>query len=190
MNGERKSLMDSIYEAKEKIQRKRRTQRKDCYRASTPGRIKGRQASRWREAVSHLQDRLKELEAALACADGGLAAEAFLVLDLIVAEFESDLMSTQCFDGLTVERAKGCIREYKRLGRTSKLEDWKRIQQLEDIERRYQAIASWAFRGAEDSRLMERLNNGIYRIWNRGTTANWEGETIESVIDAANEGKS
>lgn len=90
--------------------------------------------------IAELQTRLGELEAALACADGGLAAEAFLVLDLIVAEFESDPTSLQCFDRLTVERAKTVIREHKRLGRGSKLEDWKRLQELEAIERRYLAM--------------------------------------------------
>ena len=35
--------------------------------------------------------------------------EAFDVLDLIVAEFNSDPMSVQCFDQRVVERAKQCV---------------------------------------------------------------------------------
>jgi hypothetical protein len=44
--------------------------------------------------------------------------EAFVVLDLIVAEFESDPMSVQCFDLRTVLRAKACIRKWKADGGT------------------------------------------------------------------------
>lgn len=36
-------------------------------------------------------------------------AEAHALLDLIVAEFESDPMSVQCFDLRIVERAKLCV---------------------------------------------------------------------------------
>lgn len=39
--------------------------------------------------------------------------EAFVVLDLIVAEFESDPMSVQCFDLRTVLRAKECVKKWK-----------------------------------------------------------------------------
>ena len=37
--------------------------------------------------------------------------EAHELLALIVAEFESDPMSVQCFDLRIVERAKACVRE-------------------------------------------------------------------------------
>ncbi len=40
-----------------------------------------------------------------------LEVELFTVLDIIVAEFVSDPMSVQCFDPLTVERAKKVIGE-------------------------------------------------------------------------------
>ncbi len=39
-----------------------------------------------------------------------LEARAFKVLDLIVAEFETDPMSVACFDRRTVEEAKAVIR--------------------------------------------------------------------------------
>jgi hypothetical protein len=35
--------------------------------------------------------------------------EAFVLLDLINAEFQSDPMSTQCFDSRIVQRVKACI---------------------------------------------------------------------------------
>lgn len=40
-------------------------------------------------------------------------ADVWTVLDLIVAEFESDPMSVQCFDLRIVERAKELNREHK-----------------------------------------------------------------------------
>ncbi len=40
--------------------------------------------------------------------------EAFEVLDLIVAEFNSDPMSVQCFDLRTVERAKEVVKQLKK----------------------------------------------------------------------------
>lgn len=46
--------------------------------------------------------------------------EAMRVLDLIVAEFESDPMSVQCFDLRIVQRAKDCVqkqREWERVGK-------------------------------------------------------------------------
>lgn len=43
--------------------------------------------------------------------------EAWKVLDLIVAEFESDPMSVQCFDLRTVERAKKCVEARKQYER-------------------------------------------------------------------------
>ena len=46
-----------------------------------------------------------------------LARRTIKVLDLIVAEFESDPMSVQCFDLRCVEEAKACIRERKELER-------------------------------------------------------------------------
>lgn len=46
-----------------------------------------------------------------------LQDEAFRVLDLIVAEFETDPMSVQCFDLRTVERAKKVIEDRKHLER-------------------------------------------------------------------------
>lgn len=48
---------------------------------------------------------------------GDAEAEAWTVLDLIVAEFESDPMSVQCFDLRVVERAKKVIQERLRLER-------------------------------------------------------------------------
>lgn len=47
--------------------------------------------------------------------------EAMKVLDLIVAEFESDPMSVQCFDLRTVERAKKVIRDRKQFERAGKV---------------------------------------------------------------------
>ncbi len=41
--------------------------------------------------------------------------EAHAVLDLIVAEFNSDPMSVQCFDASIVERAKACVLKRKQL---------------------------------------------------------------------------
>ena len=41
--------------------------------------------------------------------------EAFDILDLIVAEFNSDPMSVQCFDLRTVERAKYVVARLKEL---------------------------------------------------------------------------
>ncbi len=35
--------------------------------------------------------------------------EAWVLLDLINAEFQSDPMSTQCFDSRIVERVKACL---------------------------------------------------------------------------------
>lgn len=43
--------------------------------------------------------------------------EAYEVLDLIVAEFESDPMSVQCFDLRVVERAKKAVEPYRKLKR-------------------------------------------------------------------------
>jgi hypothetical protein len=40
--------------------------------------------------------------------------EAFELLDLIVAEFESDPMSVQCFDLRIVDRAKKCVADLKK----------------------------------------------------------------------------
>lgn len=45
---------------------------------------------------------------------GSSEKELFDVLDLIVAEFESNPMSVQCFDLRTVERAKKIIGTYRR----------------------------------------------------------------------------
>lgn len=39
--------------------------------------------------------------------------EAFVLLDLINAEFQSDPMSTQCFDLRIVERVKWCVARRK-----------------------------------------------------------------------------
>ena len=39
--------------------------------------------------------------------------EAFELLSIIVAEFESDPMSVQCFDLRIVERAKQCVAKLK-----------------------------------------------------------------------------
>jgi hypothetical protein len=47
--------------------------------------------------------------------------EAFKVLHLIVAEFESDPMSVQCFDLRIVQRAKDCIAKQKQWERAGKL---------------------------------------------------------------------
>lgn len=41
--------------------------------------------------------------------------EAHEILDLIVAEFNSDPMSVQCFDLRVVERAKACVVKRKHL---------------------------------------------------------------------------
>jgi hypothetical protein len=45
--------------------------------------------------------------------------EAYAVLDLIVAEFESDPMSVQCFDLKLVDRAKKAVEPYRQLIRQS-----------------------------------------------------------------------
>jgi hypothetical protein len=42
--------------------------------------------------------------------------EAMLVLDLIVAEFDSDPMSVQCFDLRTVMRAKALVKAWREAG--------------------------------------------------------------------------
>lgn len=42
-----------------------------------------------------------------------LSEEAYTVLDIIVAEFESDPMSTQCFDRRVIARAMDVIAERK-----------------------------------------------------------------------------
>ena len=47
--------------------------------------------------------------------------EAMLVLDLIVAEFESDPMSVQCFDLRVVARAKNVISKQKKWERQGEL---------------------------------------------------------------------
>lgn len=39
--------------------------------------------------------------------------EAFVLLDLIYAEFQSDPVSTQCFDARIVERVKWCLARHK-----------------------------------------------------------------------------
>jgi len=39
--------------------------------------------------------------------------EAFRLLDLINAEFQSDPLSTQCFDARIVERVKACVAKRK-----------------------------------------------------------------------------
>jgi hypothetical protein len=44
------------------------------------------------------------------------------VLDVIVAEFESDPMSVQCFDLRVVERAKALITEHRR--RQKEIDAW------------------------------------------------------------------
>ena len=44
-----------------------------------------------------------------------LDREAWIVLDLIVAEFKSDPMSVQCFDSRTVERAISAVAHRRRL---------------------------------------------------------------------------
>jgi len=49
-----------------------------------------------------------------------LDARAWKVLDLIVAEFESDPMSVQCFDLRTVAEAKAVITEARALDAASK----------------------------------------------------------------------
>lgn len=41
--------------------------------------------------------------------------EVYEVLDLIVAEFESDPMSVQCFDLRTVDRAKMAVEWFRKL---------------------------------------------------------------------------
>lgn len=40
--------------------------------------------------------------------------EAFTLLDLINAEFQSDPLSTQCFDRRIVERVKKCMENYRK----------------------------------------------------------------------------
>lgn len=52
----------------------------------------------------------QELERKFACQD-----EALKLLDLIVAEFKSDPMSTQCFDARIVQRAIKCVEDWKTL---------------------------------------------------------------------------
>lgn len=47
--------------------------------------------------------------------EAGNQAEAFLLLDLIDAEFQSDPTSTQCFDLRIVERVKKCVHDWKLL---------------------------------------------------------------------------
>jgi len=42
--------------------------------------------------------------------------EAMIVLDLIVAEFDSDPMSVQCFDLRTVLRAKELVKNWRTAG--------------------------------------------------------------------------
>lgn len=53
---------------------------------------------------------IREIEASFRNND-----EAHEILDLIVAEFNSDPMSVQCFDLRIVERAKLCVAQRKRL---------------------------------------------------------------------------
>jgi len=43
--------------------------------------------------------------------------EALVLLDLINAEFQSDLQSVQCFDLRIVERVKACVETRKRMER-------------------------------------------------------------------------
>lgn len=50
------------------------------------------------------------------------ARDAIDVLDVIVAEFESDPMSVQCFDLRVVERAKAIVGERRR--RQREIESW------------------------------------------------------------------
>ncbi len=45
--------------------------------------------------------------------------EAWVLLDLINAEFQSDPMSQQCFDSRIVERVKACLAERKDFEATS-----------------------------------------------------------------------
>lgn len=45
---------------------------------------------------------------------GSAEEELFTVLDLIVAEFETDPVSVQCFDLRTVDRAKEIVGKYRR----------------------------------------------------------------------------
>lgn len=45
--------------------------------------------------------------------------EAWLLLDLINAEFQSDPTSTQCFDARTVERVKYCVAMRKHFEKNS-----------------------------------------------------------------------
>jgi hypothetical protein len=51
-----------------------------------------------------------------------LRDHALEVLDVIVAEFESDPMSVQCFDLRVVERAKAIITEHR--NRQREIEAW------------------------------------------------------------------
>lgn len=44
--------------------------------------------------------------------------EAFVLLDLINAEFQSDPMSVQCFDLRVVERVKECVEKRKKFKAT------------------------------------------------------------------------
>jgi hypothetical protein len=55
-----------------------------------------------------------------------LDARAWKVLDLIVAEFESDPMSVQCFDLRTVAEAKAVITEARALDAASARDIFKR----------------------------------------------------------------
>ena len=59
---------------------------------------------------------------------GSGEAELYEVLDLVVAEFETDPMSVQCFDQRTVERAKAIVAKYRHA--------LKRHQKLNRAERR------------------------------------------------------
>jgi len=58
---------------------------------------------------------LKDLKQHVSTLDPDMLRDhAIEVLDVIVAEFESDPMSVQCFDLRTVERAKAIITEHRR----------------------------------------------------------------------------
>jgi len=47
--------------------------------------------------------------------------EAFRLLDLINAEFQSDPMSVQCFDARIVQRVKQCVEKWKRIAASNPL---------------------------------------------------------------------
>jgi hypothetical protein len=52
--------------------------------------------------------------------------DAFFLLDLINAEFQSDPMSVQCFDLRLVERVKQCVTDRKRFEKAGIVPpDWK-----------------------------------------------------------------